>query len=611
MHIPDLTHNSFMHLIQHRFASHCCEKLFTKAAPFVTEELLSPPSMNNREDGDIYATMEELFLYTIGELEGNIGFLMTDRFASHALRVLLLVLAGEPLVESKSLLQSKRKEHITVSGERHVDTQQEIKRSVPDSFTEALQNLMSSSVAGLDTTSLRALATHQVGNPTLQLLLKLELSHFGKQKAREETSIIRTLLPDDPITPESDSAIFINGIVYDPIGSHLVEAIIEYAPGKMFKSLYKGLLKDRMASLARNEIAGYVVCKVLERLSRDDLFEAHELIVPTIPSLVERSRYGIIKTLMQRCSVREIDTRALAAQLAEAFKQADGSFDIKRLLQIEEGETPATNGDANHADHASAPHASESESSANPGAKLQGSLLAQEMMAIPGALSGLVFDNLVTIPTSTVVKMAQDPIISRTLQAALSSQNATVISRRKLIQQYYGNIGEMALDRSASRVVDAIWEGTHGLAFIRERIAEELAENEPALRNSPCGRAVWKNWKMDLYKRKRPEWVRQSKIKASNDGFQSFSELDKNKSVAKAKKERRNGEQTPDSQKKDNNDKHDKHDRHDNRSNNEGKSALQLARERHVAKRAREAQGGSSSSKPNAATGANAVTTSS
>ena len=31
---------------------------------------------------------------------------------------------------------------------------------------------------------------------------------------------------------------------------------------------------------------------------------------------------------------------------------------------------------------------------------------------------------------------------------------------------------------------------------------------------------------MDIYKRKRPEWIRQSKIKASNDGFQSFSEMD-------------------------------------------------------------------------------------
>jgi nucleolar protein 9 len=31
---------------------------------------------------------------------------------------------------------------------------------------------------------------------------------------------------------------------------------------------------------------------------------------------------------------------------------------------------------------------------------------------------------------------------------------------------------------------------------------------------------------MDMYKRRRGDWVRQSKNKASNDGFQSFSELE-------------------------------------------------------------------------------------
>ena len=87
----------------------------------------------------------------------------------------------------------------------------------------------------------------------------------------------------------------------------------------------------------------------------------------------------------------------------------------------------------------------------------------------------------------------------------------------------------MAIDASASHVVDCIWEGTHGLAFIRERVAEELAENEAQMREQPCGRAVWKNWKMDLYKRRRGDWIHQSKVKASNDGFQSFSELDINK----------------------------------------------------------------------------------
>lgn len=597
-----------MHLIQHRFASHCCEKLFTRAAPFVTKELLSPPKSEDIEaNGDVYVSMENLFLYTIGELEGNIGFLMTDRFASHALRVLLLVFAGEPLVEAKSLLQSKRKEHITVNGEHHVDPETETKRSVPDSFTEALQNLMASSVAGLDTNGLRALATHQVGNPTLQLLIKLELTHFGKQKAKDETSIIRTLLPDEPITPESDSAVFINGIIYDPIGSHLVEAIVENAPGKMFKSLYRGLLKDRMASLARNEIAGYVAAKVLERLSKDDLYEAHELIAPTIPGLVERNRFAIIKTLMQRCHVRDIDTRSLAGHLSEAYKQQDGTFDIKRLLQFEEVEQPAATENALETDGLRHPIPPPVASS---GAKLQGSLLAQEMISIPGALSTLVFDGLINLEAHTLIKMSQDPIVSRTLQAAMSSPNATVISRRKLIQQFYGNIGEMALDRSASRVVDAIWDGTHGLAFIRERIAEELHETEPALRDSPCGRAVWKNWKMDLYKRKRAEWLRQSKIKASNDGFQSFSEVDKNKTVAKATNDRSNGKASHEFK----TEKGAGAGAASNASSTApaaavatgGKTALQLARERYMNKKARGTETGGPVVK-SAATGANAV----
>ncbi|GAB7352160.1 hypothetical protein MBLNU459_g2643t2 [Dothideomycetes sp. NU459] len=565
----------FIHLIQHRFASHCCEKLFTKAAPVVSEESIHPPKPDAGDgtDGQLFVSMENLFLFAIGELEGNIGFLMTDRFASHTLRVLLLVLAGEPLSTSstKSLLQSKRKENVGIqNGDAPViSAKEEEKLAVPASFTEALQKLMSGSIAGLDTNSLRALATHQLGNPTLQLLIKLELTHFGKQKAKDATSIIRTLLPDDPITPESDSASFINALVYDPIGSHLVETIVEFAPGKTFKSLYRGLLKDRMASLARNETAGYVVCKVLERLSKDDLHEVHELIVPQIPSLLERNRFNVVKTLIQRCAVREIDTQSVAMGISEAYKTADGGFDIQKMFKIDEDKAKdTTSADAAAAD-SSHPSRRSNIDSVNSGAKLQGALLAQQMILNPGPLSGLIFDGLAALPPSVLQRMASDPMASRTLQAAMTSFNASIISRRKLVQMFYGNIGEMALDRSASRVVDAIWEGTHGLAFIRERIAEELAENEPALRENPCGRAVWKNWKMDIYKRKRQEWIRQSKIKASNDGFQSLSELDVNK----------------------------------DKNQNAGKSAIQLARERHAAKKAgRGGHGG-----PSHATGANAT----
>ena len=60
-----IRYRSFMHLFQHRFASHCCEKLFIQAAPAVTQELLHPPKAQDltTDDGEIYVSMEDLFLF--------------------------------------------------------------------------------------------------------------------------------------------------------------------------------------------------------------------------------------------------------------------------------------------------------------------------------------------------------------------------------------------------------------------------------------------------------------------------------------------------------------------------------------------------------------------
>lgn len=66
------------------------------------------------------------------------------------------------------------------------------------------------------------------------------------------------------------------------------------------------------------------------------------------------------------------------------------------------------------------------------------------------------------------------------------------------------------------------------MAFVRERVAEELAENEKSLRDSSYGRKVWRNWKMDLYQRRRVQWVREVRDSVGNDGFQSFPDANAN-----------------------------------------------------------------------------------
>ncbi|KAL1645854.1 Nucleolar protein 9 [Didymella pomorum] len=504
----------FLHLVQHRFASHCCEALFIQAAPVVTQELANPnAALAPSSDPDaIIVSMENLFLLTLAELDEHLGYLMTDRFASHVLRVLVVIFSGSPLEkQNKSAMQSKRKEKVGVAGAEKTELALE-HRAIPKSFEEALEKVIDKSVSGLDSNYLRTLSTHPLGNPTLQMLLKLELKHFGKSRAKDEKSIIHKLLPDDPIAEGTQSASFINGLVYDPIGSRLLETIIENAPGKLFKAIYTEFFKERMGSLARNEIAGYVAGKILERLGKEDLGDAMRQIVDQIPNLVERNRTAIIKTLIERCAVRDVDTLPITKQLELAYSGPSG-FEISRILKLSDPQPD--DGKTNGKMHGKPDHSPE---------KVHGSLLAQTMMTVDGPLGNLIFDGLARLSPELALNLARDPTASRTLQAALNCKHASVIFRRKMIQQFYGHVGELALDPAASRVIDAIWEGTHGLAFIRERIAEELAENENALRESFVGRAVWRNWRMDLYKRKRADWVKQSRYTAGNDGFQSFPE---------------------------------------------------------------------------------------
>ncbi|KXT03813.1 hypothetical protein AC578_713 [Pseudocercospora eumusae] len=528
---------NFMHLLSHRFASHCCETLFTCAAPHVSEELKGKRAEPQAGVDHVYVSMENLFLHTIAELEGNIGFLLTDRYASHALRILLLIFSGQPISTDsmKTLLGSKRKEgHSEKSGSRTGEDSTSKSRPVPKSFSAALEKLMNDSVAGLDTDKLRALATHPMANPTLQLLLTIELTYYGKQRGKDENSILRTLLPDDPFTAETESAAFISSLVYDPVGSHLVEKIIQHSPAKFWKSLYKSFFKERLLQYSRNEVATHVVCTILERLGYDDLLEAHELILPVIPNLLEKHWTTLTKTLIERCAVRDIDTQAIAVQIDQYYQDEKGMFDIGKMLNPQQprnstdADLPVVQNGAVSSDKAELVGSTFFARPTEP-TKVHFNILAQSMLIVSGSLSALVLDSLIALDSQTLIGMARDPIITRTMQQALTTNNSSMIQRRKLIQRFYGNIGEMALDKAASHVVDCIWEGTHGLAFIRERIAEELAENEASLRDSACGRAVWKNWKMDIYKRRRQEWIRQSKLKASNDGFQSFSELDQKK----------------------------------------------------------------------------------
>ncbi|KAJ5290521.1 Saccharopine dehydrogenase [Penicillium atrosanguineum] len=514
----------FLHLVQHRFASHCCETLFIHAAPAVMQKTPKAHAKKSNEDGEETESdlsLADMFMTVINELEGNWGYLLTERFASHTIRVLLLVLAGEPVdvTSTDSIVASRKKERLGLAAAGAQDEKEKEKaptgkRSVPESFQPALKKIMNDMVSGIDDTYLRALATQPVGNPVLQVLLFLELSHFGKSSAKDPKSILRRLVPDESFEEGTESATFIRGLLYDPVGSRLVETMVKYMPGKVFKNLYKNTIRDRIGSLSRNNTAGYVVLRTLERLGKDDLQSAMELIIPEVPGLIERVRLIVPRTLIDRCVVRNIDTKPFAEALASAYDQ-DPKIRLRQMLRLgEQTEIPAKEVDHEMEDADEESHQERRPaggSSVANAEKLHGSLLAQTMLTVRGPLSELVFSSLLAQDTDTLMQLAKEPTSSRVLQQALASPASTTQFRRQFVSRFQGHLVDLAQHSSGSRVVDALWGATKDIYFVKERMAQELAQGEMILRDSFLGRAVWRNWSMDLFKRRRGEWAARAK----------------------------------------------------------------------------------------------------
>ncbi|ETI24827.1 hypothetical protein G647_04197 [Cladophialophora carrionii CBS 160.54] len=479
------------YLVRHRFGSHCCETLFLQAAKHVEKD--NPKKSAESED---LPSMETLYLQATEELEPNMGFLLTERFASHTVRVLFLVLSGDSLDDEsvKTMLASRKKEKLDAPVEK--ESVSENGRVVPKSFRTALDRLISSGVSALDTTYLRALATHPTGNPVLQLLLHLELTGPGKNKSSAENSVFRKLLPDEQLEEDSESAKFIAGLVYDPAGSHLVEILVKELPGKAFKKLYKNILKSRLPSICKNDTASYVAIRMLERLGKDDLAEVEELLLADLPLLISRRRTGLIRVLVERCAVRGVDLQDVADVIRTEYTKDNSDF-LSTLLDLPTSETAAKPHDVAEEKEAASKQAHRTD--------VHGSLLAQAMLRAP-QMSQLVQESLVAVDMSTLIAMCQDPASSRVIQTALAPTQFNLPFRRQFVPRFYGHIAALAQDLTGSYVADSLWSATEGLHFMKERLADDLANHESMIRESPFGRNVWKNWAMDMYRRRPGEW---------------------------------------------------------------------------------------------------------
>ncbi|KAI9798596.1 MAG: Nucleolar protein 9 [Piccolia ochrophora] len=503
---------SFLYLAQHRFASHCCETLLLTTAPLITLELGERWGNLDVGNENELPSMENIILDVLGDLQDDLGFLLTDRFATHSIRLILITLSGKALgkYSINALRQSKQEIfHLAKLLDQSPEEFAANERAVPASFPKHLGKFTSDIITGLSSTELRALAIHPTGSPALQLLLELRYHGPLDQLPTADNDLLSKLLPDDLEREGNESLNFFNGLVYDSVGSHLAESIVTNAPAKRFKVLYRTFFKPRLEKLVKNETASYVVRATLCRLSAKDLEGAVSLVVPQIPMLLQQLKPSLIKIMIDRCVVRKVDV----TPIAEAICQASGDRDDAVLLHILQVKSLATNDGDDGATGKSHENTTQ----------VHGSLLAQSMLRGPRQLRDIIFNGLVSLPVTTTVELCQRSSTSRLLQLSLTHQYSDSAFRRKFINRLVDHVNFLALNPVGSHFVDALWPGTRSLPHVRERIAQELVHKEVELRESHHGRAIWKNWKLDLYVNRKSAWL--AKAKAADVILEGSSSL--------------------------------------------------------------------------------------
>lgn len=214
-----------------------------------------------------------------------------------------MILSGQSVSSpaSVSLVQSRKKKNISIVSDFAPPEERESATiEVPKSFQDAIDKILAATSGALSAEEIRGMAVHQIGSPTLQVLLQLEMRKSGKDrkaKAKSGDSLLNKLTGistegEEKEVEDGSSSSFFSNLLYDPVGSHLAEKIMSYAPKREFQKLYKAHFKTRMGSLARNETAGFVVMRVLEKLNREVLQEAVEEIVPQVKGMIGMCPWG-------------------------------------------------------------------------------------------------------------------------------------------------------------------------------------------------------------------------------------------------------------------------------------------------------------------------------
>ena len=474
--LRDVNRENVLLLATHKNGSHVLESMLNKISDFLYKLPVSDVS-------DLVEYFGTEFAPCCIEHCIQLAF---DSYGTHILRVLVQIVCGviQATVNDKDSTTVIKKPEYTLY-------------TPPQEFSQLPESILSQFK---DYPNLLEAATDTYASPALVSVVEiLKLSHSELSK-RLNKYLIKCISP-------------LHQLVDHEKGSFLVQSLISTADKKQYTRIFDQFIQGSIYKYAISKHANYAVQTLIAKIHTEEQFVCllQELNPKTIESILGLGNFGVLHQIVKSGIEHPTLQTEIKSILLETFQCQHKPLELIPLILLM---SPYNNAMDNIMSEKVV-------------------LLPQDRIHLHGSLitqclfmyekPKLFVKSLLSNSIEGILKVASDPNGCHVLDKLVCSKKVKQKYKNNLYSMIQGVFVDFVTCKYGSRVFDCIWrELDYGW---KERFINEISQKESVLKSDFYGKFVCKNSKLDLYKRRRPEWQKSIQtIPDSREGMKRGNE---------------------------------------------------------------------------------------
>lgn len=380
----------------------------------------------------------------------------------------------------------------------------------PSSFKVELKKILTNFYESLPvnedqskaTEILRELALNKIASPVMQLIIQIEGIY---DKDRKFYGLIFN--PSKELdSRDSKEESYVNFCINDSVGCHFLEnCLINIKPvyrNRLFKLYLESKVEEfyKRAMFESDHQNGIFILKALiENCNLNDARKIFTLLVPLIevPQIYQNEfSMDLVAKLLEFSNKNDnfMREKIVKKLLGDYSKDSENNDKFMEDVLKLEGSTLGNRKD-------DWPTSEER----------RRALFIETLIKYDPKFLIILINNLLYVEEHKLIDMCLHGCFSYVVETALDVTKVEIIKRRQLLNIFSQYAVELSCNAFGSHIMDKLWFFSSKVMINKERIAQAMLEEEEKVKNSNYGKMVWKNWSLELYKRKMMDWKKKCK----------------------------------------------------------------------------------------------------